>query len=251
MSAILRPERPGRLHAELACSRQDIIASQRLRYRIFAGELGARLSSTQEGIDEDRFDEHCHHLLVRDRDTGRIVASTRLLTDDAAARAGGFYSSTEFDLGAVAALPGRKLEVGRTCVDPAYRQGAAIAVLWAGLAGYIRISKIDYLFGCASIEMADGGLLAQAIMNRLRRHAFVREDRRVVPRVPLPVEGIADDTVFATLPPLLKAYVRLGARACGEACWDRDFGVADVFMLLDVDDLDPSYSRHFMARVAE
>jgi putative hemolysin len=251
MSVILQPGRLGRLYAELASSREDVIASQRLRYRIFAEELGARLASRRKGIDEDPFDRHCQHLLVRETGSGRIVASTRLLTEEAARLAGGFYSATEFSLEPVTALPGRKLEIGRTCVDPAYRQGAAIAVLWAGLAGFIHLNRIDYLFGCASIDIADGGLRARAITNQLLRHSFVGEGRRVVPRIPLPAVPGVDDTIAAPLPPLLKAYVRLGARACGEACWDRDFDVADVFMLLDVDELDPSYSRHFMARAVE
>ncbi len=248
MSAILQSSRGSKLFVELATSAQDILASQQLRYRVFAEEMGASVTSAAERADIDRFDAYCEHLLVRELDSGRIVASTRLLDEEGAEKAGSFYSETEFDLLQVTTLNGRKLEVGRTCVDPNYRQGAAIAVLWSGLAGYIHLRQIDYLFGCASINMSDGGVLATALMNRLRHHAFSTEDRRVSPRRPLPPATVADDAISAPLPPLLKAYVRLGARACGEACWDPDFRVADVFMLLDIDELDPSYSRHFMNR---
>jgi len=250
MSAILQPGRNGRFYVDLATTPEDVRESQQLRYRIFAEELGANLSGAEDGMDRDRFDAHCQHLLVRDVETGHIVASTRLLTDDAAHRAGGFYSATEFDMEPILALDGRKLEVGRTCVDPSFRQGAAIAVLWSGLAGFIQLQGIDYLFGCASIKLDDQGVRATAIMNRLRQHAFATPEHRVEPRLPLPPVTVADDSITAPLPPLLKAYVRLGARACGEACWDPDFNVADVFMLLDVDELDPSYSRHFMDRAA-
>lgn len=251
MSALLQPRQGSRLCVELASSPRDVLASQQLRYRIFAEEMGADLGGGETGIDTDHFDRHCQHLLVRETTTRRIVASTRLLDEEGAARAGGFYSETEFDLQRITALRGRKLEIGRTCVDPVYRSGAAIAVLWAGLAGYIHLKHVDYLFGCASIDMSDDGVLATAIMNRLRHHAFASADRRVQPRRPVPPVTVDDTAIAAPLPPLLKAYVRLGARACGEACWDPGFGVADVFMLLDIDELDPTYSRHFMGRAEE
>jgi putative hemolysin len=239
-----------RLTVELATTVEDIRASQRLRYRVFAEELGADVHGADAGIDEDHFDAYCQHLLVRESAGGRIVASTRLLLDDDARRAGGFYSSSEFDLGPVLDLPGRRLEVGRTCVDPNYRQGAAIAVLWSGLADFVKYHAVDMLFGCASIEMHDGGVMVQAIMNRVRPHAMTAEDCRVVPHKPLPSlpEG-AEETVSAPLPPLLKAYFRLGARACGEPCYDPAFNCADILVLVNVAEIDASYTRHFLDRV--
>jgi putative hemolysin len=238
-----------KLYVELARSEADVREAQQLRYRIFAEELGAELHSEEAGLDADRFDPHCEHLLVRETGSERIVGCTRLLTDDKAELAGNFYSAGEFDLAPILALSGKRLEVGRTCIDPAYRSGAAIAVLWSGLAGYIQLHDIDYLFGCASIELDDGGVRAEAIMQRLRRHAMASTALHVRPLLPLPdSDHPLDDSVTAPMPPLLKAYVRLGARACGEPCWDPDFKVADVLMLLDVDELNPAYSRHFLER---
>ena len=233
-----------RLYTELATTVDDIRASQRLRYRVFAEELGARVKGADDGVDEDEFDRYCQHLLVRESATGRIIGSTRLLLDEQAAKAGGFYSSGEFELGAVLELPGRRLEVGRTCIDPGYRQGAAIAVLWSGLADYIKDNGIDMLFGCASIEMHDGGVLVQAIMNRVRQHAMTAPDCRVIPHNPLPAlpEG-TEHTVSAPLPPLLKAYFRLGARACGEPCYDPAFDCADVLVLVNVAEIDADAER--------
>lgn len=250
MSAVPRPApAKSKLHVELARSESDVREAQRLRYRIFAEELGATLHGDGEGLDTDRFDPYCQHLLVRESDSGRIVGCTRLLTDEQAARAGRFYSAGEFDLAPILALPGRRLEVGRTCIDPAYRSGAAIGVLWSGLAGFIQLHDIDYLFGCASIELDDGGVRAAAIMQRLRQHAMAADELQVQPKLPLPETDLPrDDRLTAPMPPLLKAYVRLGARACGEPCWDPDFKVADVLMLLNVDDLNPAYSRHFLER---
>jgi len=252
MSAIpeLEPSNSrNRLYVELAASEEDIHASQALRYRVFAQEQGAKLKSAAEHIDRDHFDPHCAHLLVRETGSDRVVGSTRLLTDAGAAKAGGFYSAGEFELDNLLALPGRRLEVGRTCIDPGYRQGAAIAVLWSGLAAYVNQHQIDYLFGCASIELEDGGVRARAIMNRLRQQALAPISMQVTPRLPLPEPAdAADRALSAPLPPLLKAYIRLGALVCGEACLDPDFNVADVLVLVDMDKMDAAYARHFFAR---
>lgn len=240
-----------RLFVELAADESEVREAQALRYRVFGEEMGARLQGAEQGLDCDDFDSVCQHLLVREPRSGQVVACTRLLSDANAERLGRFYSQGEFDLGAIPALPGRKLEVGRTCVAPDYRQGSAIAVLWSGLAGFIHLHRFDYLFGCASVPLGDQDLQAAAIMNRLRRQAFAPESLRVVPRLPLGASEVDPEILDAPLPALLRAYVRLGARACGEACRDPEFGVADVLMLLDVRELNPAYSRHFLERAGQ
>jgi putative hemolysin len=246
---LLTPKSKNRLIVELATTGEEILASQRLRYRVFAEELGAHLESADQNIDADRFDPHCHHLLVREADSRRIIGSTRLLTDELAAKAGGFYSQSEFELDSVLALPGRRLEVGRTCIDPQYRQGAAINALWSGLGAFILEQEIDWLFGCASIDLHDGGVRAHAIMENLRQNAMTPVDCRVAPKLALPGAPAYDPaTVYAPLPPLLKAYVRLGARVAGEPCFDPDFKVADVLVLVDVGVIDQNYARHFLQR---
>jgi putative hemolysin len=247
----LAAKRGERLFVELASSELEVREAQALRYRVFGEELGARLKGAESGLDADDFDAVCQHLLVRESKSGRVVGCTRILTDQGAARLGRFYSESEFDLGAVRGLPGRKLEVGRTCVDPQLRQGATIAVLWSGLAGFVHLHRIDYLFGCASVPLGENDVQAAAIMNRLRRQALSPEALRVTPRVPLHTAQVADDNLDAPLPALLRAYVHLGAKVCGEPCRDPDFEVADVLMLLNVDELNPTYSRHFLERVAD
>ena len=105
-----------------------------------------------------------------------------------------------------------------------------------------------YLMGCASIPMQDGGIQAQAIMQRLRERYLCNQHLRAEPKTPLPPLDVPSN-VIAELPPLLKAYMRLGAKICGEPCWDKDFQVADVFILLKRDELCPRYARHFKAAV--
>ncbi len=227
----------------------EVRESQGLRYRIFADELGASIKGGEAGLDQDRFDPWCKHLLVRDTRNGRIIACTRILTDRNARCAGGFYSAGEFDLAMVDSLPGRVMEIGRTCVDSDYRSGAVIATLWQGIAAYITAEGYDYLFGCASIGLEDGGAQAHAILEQIRRRYLAPSYQHVQPLYPLPAAD-ARPAQKVKMPPLLKAYVSLGAKACGEPYWDRAFNCADVFMLLNVSDLNPRYARHFMGRTS-
>lgn len=243
------PAREPRFAVQFARNSDELVETQRLRYRIFAGEMGAQIDDDGSGLDRDRYDPHCRHLYVRDRDTDAIVACTRILTDDRAAFAGGYYSGGEFDLGLLEHLPGRAMEIGRTCVDPEYRSGAVIAILWSGLADMILREGFEYLFGCASIGLEDGGANAHAVVETLRAQHLSPPWHRVRPRNALPLAD-ARSTQPAKMPPLLKAYVSLGARACGEPCFDPEFNCADVFMLLNVPDLNPRYARRFLGREA-
>jgi putative hemolysin len=241
---------PPRYGVELARTPADIRQSQRLRYRIFAAEMGAQIDDRGTGMDVDSYDPFCRHLLVKERASGRIIACTRILTDDRAGDAGGFYSEGEFELDLLDSLPGRAIEIGRTCVDPDFRNGAVIATLWSGLADFVTANGYDYLFGCASVGLQDGGANARAVLEVLRGKHLAPSYHRVQPRIKLP-QLDAGPIEKVRLPPLLKAYVSLGAKACGEPYWDRDFNCADVFMLLNVGDLCPRYARRFLGRGAE
>lgn len=247
MNAPISEVRGNRFTVGLAQTRAEVLESQQLRYRIFAEEMGAEIDGGTLQADCDQYDPWCKHLLVRDLDSGRIVACTRILTDAQAANAGGFYSASEFDLSMLDALPGRLMEIGRTCVDAEYRGGAVIATLWQGIASIITTQGYDYLFGCASIGLEDGGASAHAILDAIKAKHLAPDRQRVRPYYPLPAAD-ARATEKPKMPPLLKAYLSLGAKACGDAYWDRDFNCADVFMLLDVSELNPRYARHFLDR---
>lgn len=243
------PARQTRFAVQFARTPHEVRECQALRYRIFAGELGARIDDEGTGLDRDRYDAHCRHLLVRDTASNAVVACTRILTDDRAGFTGGFYSSAEFNLGLLEHLPGRAMEIGRTCVDPNYRGGAVIALLWSGIAEMISRERFDYLFGCASISLEDGGASAHAIIDELKASYLSPAWHRVTPRNPLPAAD-ARGAAPVRMPPLLKAYVSLGAKACGDAYWDTDFNCADVFMMLNVLELEPRYARRFFGKPA-
>jgi len=252
LTAFLQPKAEGvarpRLSIGLATGYEDVDAAQRLRYRVFVEEMGARTDSRLPGIERDRFDPYCQHLLVREVTGNEIVGCYRILTDSAAAEAGGYYSQTEFDLTRVLALPGRFMEVGRTCVHPDYRNGTTLALLWRGLAHFMVRNHFDYLFGCASIPLDSGPDHACAIYQTLARTHLSAPALRVFPKVPLPRLRRAEPQEDITIPPLLRAYLRAGARICGEPAWDPLFNVADVFLLLRVEDIRGQYARRFLNR---
>ena len=139
-----------RLHVGLAQCASEIREAQKLRYRIFAEELGARLDCREPGVDRDLYDPFCEHLVVRDEEAGRIVGTYRILSPQAARRVGGYYSENEFDLTRLQLLREGMVEIGRSCIDPDYRSGATIALLWSGLARYMAQGNYRHLIGCAS-----------------------------------------------------------------------------------------------------
>lgn len=249
-----RPAPPGapRYRVSIAADQEEVRAAQRLRHLVFAGELGARLEGVEPGLDSDAFDAYCDHLLVREQATGDIVATYRVLPPDRARIAGRLYAEGEFDLGRLAPIRDDLVEVGRSCVHPAHRDGAVIALIWAGLARYMQRTGHDWLAGCCSVPLADGGVAAAGAWETVRTTYLAPEDRRVTPhRLWQPGAAVAGrtdlPTGLSTLPPLLRGYLRLGARVCGAPAHDPDFDVADLYVLLSLSSTDPRYLRHFLS----
>ncbi|MFI8288149.1 GNAT family N-acetyltransferase [Streptomyces sp. NPDC085614] len=240
---------PPRYVVTLARDQEDVRAAQRLRHQVFAGELGARLDGPEPGLDVDAFDAYCDHLLVREEETGEIVGTYRLLPPERARIAGRLYSESEFDLTRLAPLRDDLVEVGRSCVHPAHRNGAVIALIWAGLARYMTRTGHNWLAGCCSIPLADGGALAAATWDTVRTRHLAPEEYWVTPHRLWTPEATARPEGRVELPPLLRGYLRLGARVCGAPAHDVDFGVADLYVLLSLRDTNPRYLRHFLSLV--
>jgi putative hemolysin len=224
---------------------EEVREAQRLRHAVFAGEMGARLSGPEPGVDEDRFDELCDHLLVRDAASGEVVGTYRILAPSAAREAGGCYSSREFDLARLEHLLSRSVELGRSCVHPDHRSGAVISLLWSGLADYIARGRYEYLIGCASISLADGGGSAAAIYREVAARHLAPLEYRVFPRCPLPIADLHAGARGA-VPPLVKGYLHVGAWVGGEPAWDPDFNTADLFILMPLARANPRYLRHYL-----
>ena len=239
---------PTRYTVTLARDESDVRDAQRLRHDVFAGEMGALLATPRPGLDIDAFDAHCDHLLVRDTTTGQVVGTYRLLPPERAAVAGRLYSESEFDLGPLAGIRSGLVEVGRSCVHPDHRDGAVIGLIWAGIARYMTDGGHEWLAGCCSIPLADGGTLAAGAWDRVRDKHLAPDEYRVRPLLPWSAEGVTRPA-RTELPPLLRGYLRLGAWVCAEPAHDPDFGVADLYVLLSMRRVNPRYLRHFLSLV--
>ena len=234
-----------RFTVQLARHADAVREAQRLRWMVFAEEMGARLNTPEPGLDIDLFDPWCEHLLVREEESGEVVGTYRILGPDAARRVGSYYSDQEFDLVRLAHLRHRTVEVGRSCVHPEHRTGSVITQLWGGLAAYMLKSGHDYLIGCASIGMQDGGHNAAAIWHNVQEKHLAPVEWQVSPRCPLPLDRLPALSA-PSVPPLVKGYLRLGAWVGGAPAWDPDFNTADLFILLSMRNLNPAYARHFL-----
>lgn len=239
-------------HVGLAQSEVEVREAQRLRYKVFVEEFGACLHTRVPEHDIDFYDAHCEHLIVRDLASGRVVGTYRILSPEAARRVGSYYSENEFCLTRLEHLRSRMVEVGRSCVHRDYRSGGVISMLWSGLADYMLNSGHDYLIGCASIGMGDGGHNAANLYTELAakpKHMAPLE-YRVFPLHGLPVERLVNSQK-TQLPPLLKGYLRAGAWVCSEPAWDPDFNTADLLVMLPMARLKQRYARHFLGAAAE
>ncbi len=234
-----------KLSLSLASTPEEVREVQRLRYKVFVEALGLDTLKNHEGLEKDRFDDYCDHLIVRDTHSLKVVGTYRVLGQRGLQQTGAFYSEQEFDLSRLAHLRPRILEAGRACIHPDYRSGGVIMMLWAGLAACMRRENADYLIGCASISLADGGNSINSIYRQLSADHLAPPEYQVAPRLPFPLheDALPSQT---TLPPLIKGYLRSGAWIGGEPAWDPDFHSADLFMMLPLARLDSRYARHYL-----
>jgi putative hemolysin len=256
----------GTLEVRLAATPDEVDAAQALRYRVFYEEMTARPSAEAQATrrDRDRFDDWCDHLLVIDRKRGEgaagVVATYRLMRREAAARAGGFYTQTEFDISPLLAAPGEILELGRSCVDAEYRIRPTMQLLWQGIASYVFRHDVRIMFGCASLPGTDPDVLAPSLSYlyhfhlappSLRARALPErgvEMNRLTPGeidTETAVAQLDARAVLAALPPLIKGYLRLGGLVGEGAVIDEQFDTTDVCIIVVTDRVTDKYFSHY------
>jgi putative hemolysin len=237
---------------------EDILAAQKLRFEVFNLELKKGLeSSYARGLDVDDFDPICDHLIVRERESRRVVGTYRLMLGSTARKNFGFYSEREFDLERIKRLDGELLELGRSCAHKDYRDRSLIHLMWQSIAEYVKHHHVRYLFGCASFPTTDPRKVGQAIA-LVKRKFYAAEAFRVEPLPKLRIEGLDGDAavrdpdeVFSRLPSLIKGYLRLGSRVCGPPALDLEFGTTDLFLLLDIQRISGDYLKRFGLSAAD
>jgi len=239
-----------RLTVRLAKDASDLLAVQRLRYEVFNQELRLGLAASMlSGLDQDAYDPYCDHLLVVDDAIGKVVGTYRLLLSSRRPSFG-FYSETEFELDNIKRSGLRLLELGRSCVAPSHRTGRVISLLFEEIAAYARANGAEALMGCASIHGNDAAYL-RSVNAFLRKNHYAGPEHWVTPRRGFDLPGLEgrfeaeESQIFRTLPPLVRGYLRLGAKVCGPPAYDRQFGTTDFFVLVEIDRIVSRYRQRF------
>ena len=244
--AIVKAKKPG-FQITRASNSSEIKEAQRLRYKVFAEEMGANLAASSEGLDVDEFDAYCDHLLIRDQETLKVVGTYRVLPPHKAQEIGRLYSDSEFDLTRLNHLRPKMVELGRSCVHADYRSGAVIMALWSGLAQYMQKHEYEIMLGCASIPMGDGGHFAASLYNSLSNDQMAPVENHAFPKLPLPLDKL-NGGLQVDLPPLIKGYLKIGAKICSAPAWDPDFNTADLLTMMRLSDINPRYAKHFLGQ---
>ena len=249
--------RAGNLEVRLAVNAEEIDAAQALRYRVFYQEMAAHPTpeTARTRRDIDRFDAHCDHLLVIDHSktlpADYVVGTYRLLRRAAAANAGSFYSTSEFDISKLLSLPGEILELGRSCVDIGSRNRPTMQLLWRGISAYVFHYQVEVMFGCASLPGTDVNAHAETLAYlyyyhlappALRPRAL---DKLHVDMKRRPQNEIDARASLAALPPLVKGYLRLGGFIGDGAVIDEQFNTIDVCIVVKTDLVTERYLRHY------
>ena len=250
-----------RYRVKLAETEEERAAAQRLRYRVFVEEMGAEASPEQRAVrrEWDAYDPWFDHLLLIYRDPAiadpldRVVGVYRLMQGDVAAAGIGFYGAGEYDLSPIVESGRRAVELGRSCVAAEHRGGPGVHLLWNGLAEYVMERGIEVLFGVASFPGTDPDRLAEPLAY-LHHHHLAPEDLRVRARAEhfvemnrMPAEAVEPSRALKAIPPLIKAYLRLGGWV-GEGAWiDHAFNTIDVCVVMDTTRMTERY-RQFYTR---
>ena len=251
-----------RVHAEVgnyllrtAESQQDLDAACRLRFRVFNVELGEGLESSYDtGLDQDRFDAVCEHLLVEDRQSRKVVGTYRMQSGLTAARNMGYYSEQEFVLAPYEPLRPGILELGRAAVDREHRTSEVLTLLWRGIAQYANAMGLRYLLGCSSMN-SNNPAEGWQMYRQLERYR-VSPEFETVPTAAYacPREEQGSDSQPGSpdgeanpikIPKLLKTYLVLGSRIAAAPAWDREFHTIDFLTLCDIESLVPAARERF------
>lgn len=246
---------------KLAETEAERLGAQRLRYRVFVEEMGARVTPEEHAarLEWDAFDPFFDHLILESLAPGvadpldRVVGVYRLMRREAALAGRGFYGASEYDLAPIEGSARESVELGRSCVAPEHRGGPAMHLLWNGLAEYVLTRDIEILFGVASFPGTDPAPLAEALSFLHHRHLAPPELRvrarpeHYLPMDLTPAEAIDGPRALQAIPPLIKAYLRLGGVVGDGAFVDRGFNTIDVCVLMDTARMKAQH-RAFYAR---
>jgi putative hemolysin len=241
----------GKLRLKWASHQGELLQAQRLRHNVFTQEMGTELpvNTRSDGLDQDLFDDFCEHLIVQDLFSGEVVGTYRVLTPTQAQRVGGSHLSTHFDLTRLRHYKDLMVEIGKGCVHPAYRNGGVLMALWSELCKFMRRNEFELMVGCTAIpmnqELPRSARVAAGVWSQLKSHHLAPIELQIRARSPLPVDQL-EPLPCTALPPLIQAYLRLGAKVLGPPAWVANSSCVDLPMMMRSSELHRKYQKHFL-----
>lgn len=253
---VFEPITSGPLVVRLAQNEGEVIAAQKLRYRIFCEELGGKANAEVQAQkrDFDEYDATCYHVLVINAELPKeksVIGTYRLMTRETVAKIGRFYTETEYDLGPLKRFPGPVLELGRSCVEEAYRTRPVLQLLWSGIGSFVTAKQIELMFGCASLYGAEVEKHKYALSFLYHAHLAPPEIRpralpeRYVKMDWIPKEDISTKEAIRLMPPLIKGYLRLNGHVGDGAVLDMAYNTTDVAIIVKTDQIREKYAQRF------
>lgn len=223
-----------------------------LRWEVFHSEMLGKKSGR---LDIDAYDFDCDHLIIKEKRTGKIIGTYRIRCS---LHTNNFYSANEFNIDTLLQQPGIKIELGRACIEKEFRRGAVISMLWRGIAEYMNATDAKILFGCATV-MTEDPQEAALLQTYFENEGRVADVFKVLPTSDYSMPEIRKakaqyqdsltetqrETAEALMPPLCRAYLKIGAFIGGEPAWDRDFRCVDFLTILQREDLNSTLWKRF------
>ncbi|MBE9051176.1 GNAT family N-acetyltransferase [Nostocales cyanobacterium LEGE 11386] len=224
---------------QLASTEEELKSIFRLRFEVFNLELGLGLSTSSfTQMDQDKFDQVCHHLMLISKHTGKTIGTYRMQTYKMASQGLGFDAADVFNLSTIPhSILQASVEVGRACIAKEFRHTQALLMLWQGLANYLIWGKNKYFFGCASL-LTQCSEQATCAYHHFRQNNFMHPSILVYPNLEysLKIPQESQEKCEVKIPEILQAYLNIGAKICSLPAIDRQFKTIDFLIISNIED---------------
>ncbi len=207
----------------------------------------------QPGLDIDKFDERCHHFLISDLASNKLVCVFRALLIENSINVDNCYSSQFYDLSPLTNKNGEMLELGRFCISKKVQDPTILRLAWSELVKFIVKRKVTTVFGCSSFPGVDTHTHIHTFSLLKEKYLF---PLNINPKVePEYVFEFAKDLKYhkldskvgsLNLPPLLRFYLKMGAKVSGTAIFDFDLQTTHVFTVLNLEKLSGRFFKSIL-----
>ncbi len=234
-----------------ADSVEELLKAFRLRHEVFHREFREVLRS---GLDVDQFDRSFDHLLIVHTPSQKLVGTYRLRATTDATKA---YTAQEFTMSNLAGFQAPYLELGRACIQAEHRKGAVMSLLFRGIAEYMNRSGAKTLFGCSSVKIEEPRTAALLFQYLVQNNHVWKTAVQPTPDYKMtdfnlwslkwsePLDQGAIAEAESLLPPLVKMYLKMGAKIACEPAFDREFNCIDLLTVLRTEQLEETLARKY------